>query len=67
MTINYLDKKPQRNERGFTLVIVLVILGIMSILISSNTRALRNLNGHLSLIEEQQLKKKEVSRSDPEE
>ncbi len=67
MTINHLDKKSQRNERGFTLVIVLVILGIMSILISSNTRALRNLNGHLSLIEEQQLKQNEVSRSDPEE
>ena len=67
MTINYLDKKSRRNERGFTLMIVLVILGIMSILISSNTGALRNLNGHLSLIEEQQLKQNEVSRSDPEE
>ena len=67
MTINHLEKKSQRNERGFTLVIVLAILAIMSILISSNTGALRNLNGHLSLIEAQQLKQYEASRPEPEE
>ena len=67
MNINLPYKKSRRNERGLATVFVLVILGIMAILLSSNTGALRNLNGHLRLIEEQQLKQYEVSRPEPKE
>ena len=59
MKINHPQKKSQTNERGLATVFVLVILGIMAILISSNTGSLRNLNGHLQLIEEKQLKQHE--------
>ena len=59
MKINHPQKKSQPNERGLATVFVLVILGIMAILISSNTGSLRNLNGHLLLIEEKQLKQHE--------
>ena len=56
MKINSPNKKLRGSERGLATVFVLVILGIMAILISSNTGSLRNLNGHLQLIEENQLK-----------
>jgi len=54
--INSPNKKLRGSERGLATVFVLVILGIMAIVISSNTGSLRNLNGHLQLIEEIQLK-----------
>jgi hypothetical protein len=54
--INSPNKKLRGSERGLATVFVLVILGIMAIVISSNTGSLRNLNGHLQLIEENQLK-----------
>lgn len=56
MKINSPNKKLRGSERGLATVFVLVILGIMAIVISSNTGSLRNLNGHLQLIEEIQLK-----------
>lgn len=56
MKINSPNKKLRGSERGLATVFVLVILGIMAIVISSNTGSLRNLNGHLQLIEENQLK-----------
>jgi type II secretory pathway component PulK len=59
MKINHPGEKSRRSERGLATVFVLMILGIMAILISSNTGSLRNLNGHLQLIEEQQLKQHE--------
>ena len=36
-----------------------MIIGIMLILLSSNTGSLRNLRGHIQLIEENQLKQHE--------
>ncbi len=59
MKINHPGEKSRRSERGLATVFVLMILGIMAILISSNTGSLRNLNGHLQLIEEKQLKQHE--------
>ena len=60
MKINLPNNKSRGRERGLATVFVLVILGIMAILISSNTGSLRNLNGHLQLIEEKQLKQHET-------
>jgi type II secretory pathway component PulK len=59
MNINSSGNKLRRNQKGMALFFVLFILGIMAILLSSNTGSLRNLNGHLKLIEEQQLKQHE--------
>ncbi len=59
MNINPSGKKMRHNQKGMALFFVLFILGIMAILLSSNTGSLRNLNGHLKLIEEQQLKQHE--------
>ena len=59
MNINSPGNKLRRNQKGMALFFVLMILGIMAILLSSNTGSLRNLNGHLKLIEEQQLKQHE--------
>jgi type II secretory pathway component PulK len=59
MNIIPLGKKLRRSQKGMALFFVLFILGIMAILLSSNTGSLRNLNGHLKLIEEQQLKQHE--------
>jgi len=56
-------KKLRRDQSGLATVFVLVILGIMAILISSNTGSLRNLNEHLKLIEAQQLKQQQESQS----
>ena len=60
MKINHPGEKSRRSESGLATVFVLMILGIMAILISSNTGSLRNLNGHLQLIEEKQLKQHET-------
>jgi len=60
MNINLPNKKSRRKERGLATVFVLVILGIMAILLSSNTGSLRNLNEHLKLVEEQQLKQHQI-------
>ena len=59
MNINSPGNKLRRNQKGMAPFFVLFILGIMAILLSSNTGSLRNLNGHLKLIEEQQLKQHE--------
>ncbi len=59
MKINHPGEKSRRSERGLATVCVLMILGIMVILLSSNTGSLRNLRGHLQLIEENQLKQHE--------
>ena len=61
MKINLQNNKSRGSERGLATVFVLVILGIMAILLSSNTGSLRNLNDHLKLIEGQQLKQHESS------
>ena len=61
MKINLPNNKSRGCERGLATVFVLVVLGIMAILLSSNTGSLRNLNDHLKLVEGQQLKQHENS------
>ena len=60
MNINPSGNKLRRNQKGMALFFVLFILGIMAILLSSNTGSLRNLNDHLKLVEEQQLKQHQI-------
>ena len=64
MKLNSPNKKSRGSERGLATVFVLGILSIMAILISSNTGSLRNLNSHLQLIEEKQLKQHESGLGD---
>ncbi|MDG2213065.1 MAG: hypothetical protein P8M70_04490 [Verrucomicrobiota bacterium] len=59
MKINPPNNKSRGSERGLATVCVLMIIGIMLILLSSNTGSLRNLRGHIQLIEENQLKQHE--------
>ena len=60
MKISNTHRKSQSNQRGLAIVVVIVFLGILAIIVASNSRTLQNLNEHLGLIEKKQLKHHEL-------
>ena len=60
MKISNTHRKSWSNQRGLAIVVVIVFLGILAIIVASNSRTLQNLNEHLGLIEKKQLKHHEL-------
>ena len=60
MMVSNTHGKSRSNQRGLAIVVVIVFLGILAIIVASNSRTLQNLNEHLGLIEKKQLKHHEL-------
>ena len=56
MKISNINRKSRSNQRGLAVIVVVGLLGVLAIIMASNTRTLQNLNDQLGLIEKKQLK-----------
>ena len=64
MKIFNTNRKSHSNQRGLAVIVVIVLLGVLSVILASNIRALQNLNEHLGIIEKKQLKHHEAPRQE---